>query len=1005
MRHLLLFVITFTLTFSNFGWTQNVVVDADGEDGKPASDGTSYSTYSGASYSDGNDGGHARPPTEGKDAGRIQAELKDISQNDQTYTMRLDFTVDGNRNQKTDSINLNLDKLSSILFSAQGGQGQRGGRGGNGQGGCEGRDGSNANRYSTGTNGSSGCDGGNAGKGTSGSNGGQGGVVKISLSEEDTHLLLKTRCDIEGGRGGEAGKHGDPGQGGNGGRGGSSYTWSESQRCNCGNRQSSNGNGSFTYTYECDTCYESHSKSGGYNGSSGSMGSRQYESLFSGKNGEQGRCEIIVNENGVNKTYTNPFDVSIISYDISDENQDSIFEPNETVTVSKIRIKNKNGVPTPAKKAQLKFYISSSNLIAESSNQITVPQLKAGQEIVLNESLRFKLKVVKIDSKSKSWSESQDVDFNNFVTRVNTELRSLKKQDRITVEFPFEVTTFKFPKSGAAGETHPVIWKIKNKSSKGMSVKDELSKRNITLELKSTKINSKEKSSENQAEAVFTDEFGKVFSLEQGFAQSLVELGPGQELTVHGSITISENAQPYTSIPVNYLFSINTFKTDKTQVIQSDYASLRISTVYRHNPAADVLLITNKSVTSKQYQYWTRLMNKLGLKLNVWDVDYYNIMTFYKEYEKNKTLADDFKNKNVIILNSHTQSISGSLYSDFFKLISKNNTRVLMIGGSEYENQNALKQILSINDSQLNQNFPLEVQNKITLTEFKLFGREVTDEKLKSEAAKIAQQLKASYPESRFTIKTTDQRVENQSFAGTQPVAQVEIFKTISHQGAHIYSIPTLRTNKYKQDILSEEEAWRALFLSFSVDLKFKTLFYNRDKDAKLQKIIGGALVYDIIGDLLFTKNLTEVSKAQVKPSVLSEVLTFIYKDLKFVYSASKLVSQIEWYLKKEKSIFMNPDWLVRSLKSVESYQGYLKQNQKMICQFQTKEMQDKCLSEDFDKAREQIFTELDLKYKKYEQSTPLEHEQIIKNIFIKPAVDQVISTEDATRENVILYK
>lgn len=978
---------------------KQVEINVDGEEGVSANHGHSYSTYPGASFSNGRNGGDATSPTPGKNAGTIQAELKDISTSSSEYIMKLNFVADGESVRKTDSYELNLNQLSSILFSASGGNGKNGGNGGDGQGGCNGTDGSDATKFSSGDNGTPGCDGGDAGRGTSGSSGGNGGQVKIHVHEDDTHLLLKTRCDVKAGQGGDRGTHGRPGEGGRGGEGGSSYSWSESYDCRCGNRQSSNGNGSYSYTYECDTCTENHSKSGGFDGQSGSRGASQSANLFDGSDGKAGRCEVVVNENGMSKIYTNPFDVSVVSYLLEDENLDSIFEPNETITVKNIKIKNKNGVPTPAKKAQLQFYIASQGLMAKSSNQITIPQLKAGQEIVLSQSLKFRLEKVSVQAKAKSWSSEQDLSFSNFVTRVNESVSSLKRNDRFTVEFPFEVSSYYFPETGAAGETHPVIWKIKNKSSKKMSLKEELLKRNIKINFKY----SSRKKIKNQI--FFTDEFGRSHNLEQGFVHELVELEPNQELVLHGSVTIPKDIEPYSEIPVEYSLSLNTFNTDQVQKIQHQQALLKVSLIYKHIPDAEILFVTNKSVTTKQYNYWANLMNQLGLKFNVWDASYYNMLAFYKDYETNKSLARDFKDKNVIVLNAHHLTNQSNLYLDFFNLLSKNNTRILMIGGSEKNAKDLVNDIFLYKDADLNNsnNLISGLANKVKLTEFKFFGREVTDEKLKAELEKISQKLNTNYPEFRFTIKSKDQRVENTSFIGTQPMADVEIFRTISHQGSHLYVVPTLRELTQKQTILTDSEALRALFLSLSYDIKFKILFYNRSNTQLVTDLINQTFIYEIIGDLNFTKDLSDLTGKDLKLTVLKNFLVQAYKNLKYTREAFDTLAKVEWFLIKEENFFLNPTWIKDSTKLTDDYFNYVKTNNRLLCSYKPKDLIEKCVSENLDQRKQKIFSDLDKKYKQFKNKTSLSHKDIILNLFIRPAVDQVISTEDLTRQNIIL--
>ncbi len=71
-----------------------------------------------------------------------------------------------------------------------------------------------------------------------------------------------------------------------------------------------------------------------------------------GKDGEDGDLEfIVVNPNGSEVSYKKPFDLKLLSYNIVDSapggNGDGIFEPNEIITITNLRVKNDSAMPSP----------------------------------------------------------------------------------------------------------------------------------------------------------------------------------------------------------------------------------------------------------------------------------------------------------------------------------------------------------------------------------------------------------------------------------------------------------------------------------------------------------------------------------------------------------------------------------------------------------------------------------------------------------------------------------
>lgn len=196
--------------------------DASGDDGADGAPGRAGRP----GRSDGEAGWHGEPggPAQpGQDAGRVQLSLS----GDEGVVKLAGQAVAASGVTAAIDTTVFVRDRGTIVLTAVGGDGGRGGDGGDGGNGATGRRGSDATRYSSGDDGEPGGNGGSGGAAASGARGGRGGEVGVSVSEDDTPLLMLIEHRVDGGSGGPPGRPGDGGRGGDGGPGGSSYSWTE----------------------------------------------------------------------------------------------------------------------------------------------------------------------------------------------------------------------------------------------------------------------------------------------------------------------------------------------------------------------------------------------------------------------------------------------------------------------------------------------------------------------------------------------------------------------------------------------------------------------------------------------------------------------------------------------------------------------------------------------------------------------------------------------------------
>jgi hypothetical protein len=457
MQNFLLFLLSFCwvlLTLPAFA--QNITIDIFGANGLHPQDGECC-VYLPRSRNP-RDGDDAVRGTPGKNANNLDLELQDNGQALNGHVVVYGTVYGSNSRQALSQIDRTMNLNASIFINAYGGQGARGGNGGQGQDGCNGADGRDATSSSNGTDGDDGCNSGSGGDAAPAQPGGDGGRVRVYIPANQTHLALLVSANVDSGNGGASGRPGQPGSPGRGGDGGDSHRYisryEDEPACPSspsggggfnggggGIRDLGNGYDSFesnlspnlldfmkdtgrvagdivngligvSPAYACGgrrAVYDTNP--GGSDGSNGRSGSMGGGITSPGRNGEDGQLEfIVVNPNGSETSYARPFNLKLLSYDISDAapggNGDGIFEPNETLTISNLRVINDSAMPSP-RMADVILSLQTSNwLLANPIDQVVIPPLPGRSQVLLDKVFTVKIKNSFSVGQNQSWSVS-----------------------------------------------------------------------------------------------------------------------------------------------------------------------------------------------------------------------------------------------------------------------------------------------------------------------------------------------------------------------------------------------------------------------------------------------------------------------------------------------------------------------------------------------------------------------------------------------------------------------
>lgn len=882
-----------------------LTLDASGPAGTDGSIEHDYSRNQGASIGHGRSGNAASPSTSGQAGRLINIFMRDLSPAGQPATISISGTVGGS----TVSRSFEYRPTDQFIFlDARGGRGGHGGHGGDGEGGCNGRDGSSATTSSRGGDGTDGCPGGDGGPGTPGSPGGPGGTVRVRLDQNDTHLIMLVRSDVRGGAAGNPGKNGEGGSGGYGGDGGSSYSWTTTRvtgrQCDS-DYTVDNGNGSRTVKKgACHdvTTTDSHSNPGGRDGSDGSDGATPTNDVSGGLPGPNGKFEVIVqNENGSSDTYTRPYNLELRSFTMLDENRDGIFEFGERVLISGITVKNVGQMPTPAGKSEVLVLLGSSTWAIADPLMLKVPQLKEGMEYTLPDQLSFVIKDSRLVGTEKRAIVEDRITPLAKVTRVEKTFEGFRLPKTLTVTYPVEITPIDVRPSIGPGERARIVWKVRNLSQRAYGANSEL-KRILSTDLKLVGGDGRK---DQFSYLVPRDQ--KSWNLTDGFVQAVTQLPPGGEVLIEGEVEIGSEALPYTNFELSSGLNLQAQGEGAPRKIQKNSFSIRVAQVYSHDPDASLLLLAGKDSNREEILAWKAVAEKIGLKLDIWDVSYYGFFSLTRILENHRSSFEEmYAQKTIIVPVGSNQDLRTEKplaflsRTDFLRAAVRTKLNMLVLGGELGTETGLTASLLRPDEARLTSVASIEEALKASErygsfdgTELSLSGENISvmstqfskpvPEELIARAKKFLSQMKKDNPSLGFRIES--------SFSGA--VSEPGTFRDTYHLG-NLEVIPVHRRNSGRLVVLSVpdreirsaayilgQENLRVLLLGLS--LKYKGIAFRKaleSGDSALEKATRDALVYEVAFRLQAAAHEQESSEAGKQlDSLSSELLDQSFKS------------------------------------------------------------------------------------------------------------------------------
>jgi hypothetical protein len=585
--------------------------------------------------------------------------------------------------------------------------------------------------------------------------------------------------------------------------------------------------------------------------------------------------EVVDSSSGrVNRYSTSDLmNLEMLGYDMVDEDRNGIFEPGEKVTLTNLRIRNRGAMDYKFTKAQTLVFLKTSSWMIADPQQLEIPQVKAGETITIGQpGLTFTVRsnTFKANSTAPVW-EDTIVPYNR-ITRIEKQWDRLALSKSFYITFPVKLTAFTLPENIEAGQSVPISWSVQNLSSADIPVLGQYARSVLTeLDFQSSNMTS---------DLVSLQLGGERRNLGQGVVQMISGLKANETRVVEGVLTVSANAEPYSTASLGLGLKINGFNSDEMIAIQSLQNDIRVTRVYRSRSTDDVLLVLTES-NRDIYRAWTSLFQTLGLQGNIWDLSIDGGFSFFNSLSGGGSLSRDFKGKSVVLPKIFDHgSVNGLLtraHGELFSAAAENNNSLYMIGYETKDFQALLQNSLSTSQTvqHLDKDsffakakkgyvFTDGERHEIKVQESYFFVRIPRMDSMIEIKNEIDAYLRTNFPGQFFmTSIVFDPKQTGSGLRATYDLGRILVRKGVDFSKSKLVLLPT-QSSQNRANFIASTDNVRSMCLSLNATTKvkvLKTILSKKQTSDLYLRTILSCIQHDIYQDWIKTADMKKTLK------------------------------------------------------------------------------------------------------------------------------------------------
>ena len=426
------------------------------------------------------------------------------------------------------------------------------------------------------------------------------------IQASDPKLLMLVEADCTAGThgigapegaGGSGGFGGSGGNGGSGGPGGNGGTYRDSQ-----------GN-----THRHPDGSRGSPGSSGHNGQSGPRG-RNGACGIDGKSASHGAILWRVNSpnGGVLYASGTRYDVEVTNLTITSAYNDGTFEPNERIMVSGVLVVNSGGLPLPAGS---QAFMPSTKTIKFEPTRYDMPEMMSNQNFTIP--ITYYGRIFDEPPPNVPGPFVSSAEFHPRIDLLGRPFEKSHLHQKLVVQYPVKLAYLRCIENLGRGEVSKLEIGAQNISSMPYgSCQGSLGRvvLQIHLDARLIPVGSANIGFSNVPYSVTYDP-----NIRDSMFVEMHGIPAGETINVEITVQMESRAE----LMDHCFWQADLLLRDKR--IEYNFEKIRVSPYYiPRDPAGDVLMVTNSNITRKEFVFWQRILEILGVSVDFWDTQRYN---------------------------------------------------------------------------------------------------------------------------------------------------------------------------------------------------------------------------------------------------------------------------------------------------------------------------------------------------------------------------------------------
>jgi hypothetical protein len=290
----------------------------------------------------------------------------------------------------------------------------------------------------------------------------------------------------------------------------------------------------------------------------------------------------------------------------------------------------------------------STNWLISPNVQLPIPNsVEPGYTARLDKTLKFRVKTPRQCHIGQPFSLTDTVTVGGYIHGIERALPKFHCGQSVVLQYPLQMSNLRYLRCLNPGEQTPITWMVENISTKSLGIQSP-SRRQISFFLSEDLDHNQENPQSDKSQRDNTTEI-QLYSLE------------GQENTsLQDIVRISEAASTYTTKELTLSLCLTPPNGGTPVAIQKYIIPIQISSPFRYNPKAEVLLVTNFCTTAKEVDEWRQCCNNLGILMDIWNISHNGHFELLGPPISGKTkLFELYKGKAIVVLGNEFPYFAG----------------------------------------------------------------------------------------------------------------------------------------------------------------------------------------------------------------------------------------------------------------------------------------------------------------------------------------------------------